>query len=62
MKAKKNEFDDKISKSDIYNGILFWTCIVGLLTCACLRGCQEIQKKNAKVPANPSAFTPHNVR
>ena len=64
MEVRKNESDDKISKSDIYSGILFWTCVVGLLGCACLRGCQEVQKKSTKAPThlNPSAFAPHNVR
>ena len=64
MQVKENEFGDKIRKSDICSGGLFWAFAFGILTCACVRGCQEVQKKNTKAPTHlsPSAFAPHNVR
>ena len=46
--VKENEFGDKISKSDICTGILFWTLIAGLMVCACTRGCQEFKKHKAQ--------------
>ena len=44
MSVKENEFGDKISKSDICAGIMFWLGAAALLTCACARGCQEYKK------------------
>ena len=44
MKTNTTEFGDRLSKSGICGEILFWVCVGGLITCACIRGCQEIKK------------------
>ena len=54
MDSKLNEYGDKIGKAGVCQGILLILGIVGLLACACFRGCQEINKHRAKsvpVPA-----------
>lgn len=40
---------EKLDKSELCSGILFWICLGGLITGACLRGCQEIKKDSDKV-------------
>ena len=44
LKTNTTEFGYRLSKSDIWGGILFWVCVGGLITCACIRGCQEVKK------------------
>ena len=41
---KFNEFGDRIGKKEICQGILLFGAITGIITCACIRGCQEIKK------------------
>ena len=44
MTVKENEFGDKIGKSDICAGVLFWVGAALLAACACGRIAQEIGK------------------
>ena len=48
MSTKENEFGDKIDKSMLCAGVLFWVCSAVLFGCACARGCQEIKKHLGK--------------
>ena len=48
MSVKENEFGDKISKSDICAGIMFWVGAAALITCVCARGYQEYKKHKAQ--------------
>lgn len=47
-------------------GCLCWLCVIGLLACACIRGCQEIKKhaRKDKVPAavQTERLAPHQCR
>lgn len=62
MEVKENEFGDKISKSDICSGIIFWVGLVGLVVCACARGCQEIKKHHGKAPEKAKVVQVQNQR
>ena len=63
MTTKENEFGDKIGKSDIYAGILFWIGLAGIVSCAFLRGCQEIKKHRGRaVEKARIAVQPHDCR
>ena len=44
LETNTTEFGDRLSKSDICGGILFWVLVGGLITCACIHGCQEVKK------------------
>ena len=41
---KVNEFGDRMNKNDICSGILLIICIGGMISCAAIRGYQEIKK------------------
>jgi hypothetical protein len=43
-KSDITEFGDRLNKNDICSGILLLVGIAGLISCACVRGCQEIKK------------------
>ena len=61
----KTESGDRMSKSDMWSGILFFSCIAGVFFCACVRGCQEIKKHTHKEnpsPAHTMRISPHNCR
>ena len=61
-RAKKTDDLPKISKNDLCAGVLFWTCVAGLLTCAGIRGCQEVQKHWTRHPQPQNIFAPSNFR
>ena len=42
--TKVNEFGDRVGPTEIYQGILLIMSVVGIATCACIKGCQEIRK------------------
>ena len=52
----------KTARLDICRGILCWACVGGLLTCAGIRGCQEVKKHFNKTPQTPNVFAPSNCR
>lgn len=54
MDLKLNEYGDKIGKAEVCQGILLILGIAGLVACACLRGCQEINKHRAKSAPAPA--------
>ena len=48
MKSKVNEYGDKIDKAVICQGVLLFLGVLGMLLCACTRGCQEHRKHKAQ--------------
>ena len=44
----ENKYGDRIGKTEICQGIILIGSIIGLMACACLRGCEEIQKRKDK--------------
>ena len=44
VKTTMNEFGDKIGKREICQGILLFGALTGMIACACVRGCQEINR------------------
>ena len=60
-----NEFGDRLNKSHICAGVLFWTLSVGCLFCASMRGCQEIKKHTQKDKSSIEhavRISPHDCR
>lgn len=64
-KSDINEFGDRITKSDILNGCMFWAGLAVISSCLFVRGCQEIKKHahNDKPSVSHSVrFSPHQCR
>ena len=62
MTAKVNEFGDKISKSDIYAGIMFWVGLAAVAACVCYRAIQEHHKGKAVKLEKPRTILIQNQR
>ena len=60
--VKETEFGDKIGKNEFYQGIVLLASVAALVGCACLRGCQEIQKKISKASLQQNVVNRQNCR
>ena len=59
MLEVKNE--EKMGTKGLYQGIILLTTFVALISCACIRGCQEIQKKINKNQAKANIVNQQNT-
>ena len=62
MDSKVNEFGDRITKNEICQGIMILVTLATLVGCACVRGCQEIQKKMSKAPVKANIVNQQHIR